>query len=95
MNVAPHPDNCKDIFALLSDYLDLELPADACEQIRDHLEGCPPCVDFVESLRKSVELCRSYDTGVLPGPLSQETRRQLEDAWRKLLASRAASSPAE
>ena len=40
--------DCKQIFALLSQYLDLELPPDACEKIEAHIAGCSPCVDFTE-----------------------------------------------
>lgn len=83
-----HPENCKEVFALLSDYLDLELPPEACEQIKNHLAGCAPCVEFVESLRKTVALCRSYGPNVMPKPLSEEARAELEKAWQKMLSGR-------
>jgi len=92
--MAHHPENCKEVFALLSDYLNVELPPDACEQIERHLADCPPCVEFAESLRKTVALCRSYDPGVMPGPLTAEARTELQRAWQKMLAGRrAAGSP--
>jgi len=28
-----HPETCQEVLALLSDYLDLELPPEACDQI--------------------------------------------------------------
>ena len=37
-----------------SAYLDAELPPGDCAEIEKHIAGCPPCVEFVESLRKSV-----------------------------------------
>jgi anti-sigma factor RsiW len=80
------------VFAMLSDYLNLELPADACDQIRQHLADCPPCVEFAESLRKTVDLCRAYEPDVIPKPLTAEARSELEQAWRKMLAARAAQS---
>src|ERR1035438_689353 len=52
-------EKCKDIFSLLSDYLNLELPPDACHEIEAHLAGCPPCIEFAESLRKTVEIGRA------------------------------------
>jgi anti-sigma factor RsiW len=69
---------------MLSEYLDLELPPDACEHIEQHLTGCTPCVDFVESLRKTIDLCRSYEPETVPDPLSAEARGQLETAWRRV-----------
>ena len=77
--------DCKKIFARLSEYLDVELPDGDCERIKEHLAGCPPCVEFVESLRKSVELCRTYDHDSRPAPMSPDVRAELERVWRKAL----------
>jgi RNA polymerase sigma-70 factor (ECF subfamily) len=80
--------NCKEIFAMLSEYLDMELPAGTCEQIEEHLAGCPPCVEFLDSLRKTVDLCRGSEPGVRPTPLTAEARDELERAWREMLRRR-------
>jgi len=82
------PERCREIFALLSQYLDLELPPEACRDIEQHMAGCPPCVEFAESLRKTVEICRGYKPGVMPEPLSRGAREELERAWRKARAAR-------
>jgi len=79
---------CRELFAMLSDYLNLELPPEACGDVESHLAGCPPCIEFTESLRRTVELCRSYRPTEMPGPISDRTREQLLDAWRKMLAAR-------
>lgn len=84
------PEDCKEVFAMLSQYLDLELPADACKEIEQHLAGCAPCVEFVESLRKTVELCRAYEPELMPGPLTESARSELETAWKRMLAGRKA-----
>jgi anti-sigma factor RsiW len=83
-------EKCKEIFALLSDYLNLELPADACSAIETHLAGCAPCVAFAESLRKTVELCRRFQPKELPAAIRQPAREQLLEAYRKALAARGA-----
>ena len=93
--MAHDPENCKEVFALLSEYLDLELPPEACQEIDRHLTGCAPCVEFVESLRKTVALCRSYQPKVMPVPLTTQARGELERAWHKMLESRAASARLE
>jgi len=62
---------CKQIFAMLSEFLDGELPAKNCHQLERHLEGCPPCVAYLESLKTTVEACRRYQTPKAPVPSKQ------------------------
>lgn len=83
-----HSEKCKEVFSLLSEYLNLELPPDACQEIDAHLAGCPPCIEFAESLRKTVDLCRHYQPAELPDPVGKQAREQLLDAYRKMLAGR-------
>jgi anti-sigma factor RsiW len=80
--------DCREVFSLLSEYLDAELPSDACSEIEEHIQGCAPCVEFVESLRKSVDLCRAHAPEELPAPLAEEARQALREAYRKMLATR-------
>jgi len=51
---------CRRMFALLSAYLDAELPAKNCRELERHLQGCEPCIAYLESLKKTVEACRHY-----------------------------------
>ena len=88
METAPRPEDCKEIFAMLSEYLDLELPPEACREIEAHLAGCPPCIEFAESLRKTVALCREYQAGEMPGPIGQAARERMQQAWQRALAAR-------
>ena len=80
-----HPSDCVKIFALLSEYLDAELPARTCREIEAHLAGCPPCVEFLESLKRTIELCRGREAGPLPDPLSPAAREELILAYRQML----------
>jgi predicted anti-sigma-YlaC factor YlaD len=79
---------CKEIFALLSEYLNLELPPDACKAIDEHLAGCPPCIEFAESLRSTIALCQEYRPSEMPAPLSEDARTRLSRAWRNMVAAR-------
>ncbi len=81
-----HDENCKKMFALLSEYLDMELPAGACKEMAAHIAGCEPCAAFTESLRKTIELCREYQPKELPGPIARDARHELLEAYRKMLA---------
>lgn len=83
-----HPESCQEIFAQLSDYLNLELPPDACAHIDQHLAGCAPCIEFVNSLRKTVQLCRQYQPAELPGELGAQAREQLLGAYKAMLTAR-------
>ncbi len=83
-----HAENCKEIFAMLSEYLDLELPPDACQEIEKHLAGCPPCIEFANSLRKTVEICHEYRAGEEPSPIKESAKQELMAAYRKMLAAR-------
>ena len=75
--------DCKDLFASLSQYLDAELPAADCDAIQAHIAGCPPCVEFVDSLRKTVQLCRESGAPVEPPPLEPEVRHRFLEAFRR------------
>ena len=78
-------DECRELFALLSEYLDGELPADSCEHIRAHIAGCPPCVEFVNSLRRSVELLHGHRSAATPPPLPEQLRNALRAAYRRTI----------
>ena len=81
-------EKCKEVFAMLSQYLDLELPPDACDHVQRHLAGCPPCIEFAESLRKTVDLCHEYAPQEIPAPIGGKAREELLAAWQKMLAGR-------
>ena len=80
----PSPE-CKEIFAQLSAYLDLEIPPDACRQMEEHFKDCPPCIEFVESLRKTVALCKQYSPAEMPASMSEASRAALHAAYRKAM----------
>jgi RNA polymerase sigma-70 factor (ECF subfamily) len=83
-----HNENCKQTFALLSEYLDAELPARTCEEIEAHLAGCPPCIEFLESLRRSIRLCHGFQTPEAPPPISEGEKQELQTAYQKMLEGR-------
>ena len=61
----PH---CKQIFALLSEYLDGELPVKNCRELERHLKGCQPCLAFLENLKTTIQACRTYRVKKVPRP---------------------------
>ncbi len=78
---------CSEIFAKLSEYLDGDLPPDVCESMAAHIEECGPCVAFVESLRKSVALSRKAAAGIEQAELKAEVKARLAEAYEQFRAS--------
>jgi anti-sigma factor RsiW len=80
--------DCRELFALLSQYLDAELKLEACSEIERHLKDCAPCVAFLNTLRKTAELCRQHRPAEAPRPLRQEAREQLRAAYQAACLSK-------
>jgi RNA polymerase sigma-70 factor (ECF subfamily) len=72
---------CKRIFAMLSDYLNAELPVKSCAELERHLAACGPCLAYLESLKNTVEACRRYQVRSIPPP-SKKVREALLSALR-------------
>ena len=80
----PGSQECRELFARLSEYLDGELDPAACGDLERHLGDCTPCQKFLESLRRTVVLVSR-----IPGePLPDSVRRALHDALRSLRQAR-------
>jgi anti-sigma factor RsiW len=79
------PPECADIFAKLSEFIDGELPTEVCEKMRDHIADCGPCVEFVESLRKSIALAKAAKRDLPPIAIPDECRNTLLAAYLEKL----------
>ena len=66
--------DCKAIFESLSEYLDDELPEDFCRTFEQHMDGCPPCQTFLDSLRRTIRLIENVDAPPLPDEIRQSVR---------------------
>lgn len=75
------PDECRDLFANISEYLDGRVDPVRCEQMRGHIEACPACVAFLRNLRAAIDRCRSLaipcDSAVAPRLRAILTREYL------------------
>jgi anti-sigma factor RsiW len=69
--------NCRQLAELLADFVSGELPDERCRQIQDHLGICPPCIQYLESYRLTIELTRKLPCSSLPAPVEQRLREQL------------------
>jgi RNA polymerase sigma-70 factor, ECF subfamily len=73
----PRPAECRAMFAALSDYLDDELPDHLCEQLRQHMGSCEPCLAFLETLRDAVARVHTLTPGKPDPTLAAEVRDKL------------------
>lgn len=60
---------CRRIAELLGDYLEGTLPKATAELLEWHIEGCPPCVAFVNTYRGTVNATRTLHDVPIPPEL--------------------------
>jgi anti-sigma factor RsiW len=63
--------DCSELVELLADYLAGELPKDRAELLEWHLEGCRPCVAFVNTYRGTIRVARKLAEVEMPAELKQ------------------------
>jgi anti-sigma factor RsiW len=74
---------CKDSISLLLNFLDGELSSEETQHLREHLQGCAPCVDFLRTYRATPGLCRK----ALAQKMPQEVSAKLTDFLRARIKS--------
>ena len=67
----PETVECRQIADLLCDYLEGTLPARTRELLEWHIEGCPPCVAFVNTYRGTVNAAGKLRDVTIPAELKQ------------------------
>ncbi len=85
---SPKDPVCLEVFARLSEYIDGELPEDDCAEIEQHIADCPPCIEFLRNLRRSVAASREVQSDLRPGPIPTEIQARLRAAWSQALTRR-------
>ncbi|MEP6888199.1 MAG: zf-HC2 domain-containing protein [Nitrospirales bacterium] len=71
---------CVKILKRLSAYLDDELTADVCKEVRTHMGICPKCEIFLDSLRQTISLCRHFEASPLSPSKKLHLRREIQKA---------------
>ncbi|HXJ79578.1 MAG TPA: anti-sigma factor [Candidatus Methylomirabilis sp.] len=69
MGDSSHDIGCRECMDLLSDYVDGALPREQAELLEWHLEGCAPCVAFVNTYKGTVDAARRLRETTLPPEL--------------------------
>ncbi|HTO93159.1 MAG TPA: zf-HC2 domain-containing protein [Bacteroidota bacterium] len=69
---------CLDVYLHVCEDLDRKLGTRRCREIRKHLEGCPDCRAYLESLKSTVAVYQS----LTPPRLSGAAHRRMLSALR-------------
>jgi anti-sigma factor RsiW len=67
----PSEIECRQIAELLDDYIDGHLPPNTRELIDWHMDGCAPCVAFVNTYRGTVNAARTLRDVPIPVELKK------------------------
>jgi anti-sigma factor RsiW len=71
---------CISIFKRLSEYLDGELDPKAYEEMRVHIKECVKCEVCLETLRRTVALCRNMKMQRVPDRLKERLKSMVHGA---------------
>jgi hypothetical protein len=77
--------SCREIFERLGDYIDHELDPDLCDKIESHVENCEPCIAFINTLRRTVELFHGYGETDAKRELPEPVKENLQQFLKKNL----------
>jgi len=86
-----HDHDCGQIVAMLSEYLDRELLPATCSEFDEHIKDCPECVQFLESLKRSMKICRQFGESQLLPAIDEGQMTRLRQAYANMLTKRGRS----
>jgi anti-sigma factor RsiW len=81
-SAGPSEIECRQIAELLGDYLDGSLPRETRELIDFHIDGCAPCVAFLNTYRGTVDAARKLPDVTIPPELKKRLLTVLKSAKR-------------
>lgn len=70
--------NCADVVAHICENLDYKLNSKKCREIKKHLEQCPNCTAYLDSLKKTVKLYRMVRSTRVPSSSRRKLYRVLK-----------------
>lgn len=72
--------------------LGFTLAPEEIDEIAEHLQGCPPCLEFIESLKTTVKLCKDLGSTEKPPPLDPATHQRLLSAYEAMRTGKVATA---
>lgn len=71
--------HCLEMWEKLSEYIDGELDHATCEKIQKHAENCVACFSCLETLKRTVALCKNVAEKPIPLELSQKLKEIIQN----------------
>jgi anti-sigma factor RsiW len=71
---------CIAMFERLSEYLDNELDEITCKEIEQHIQKCMPCFVCLQTLKRTIDLCKKAEDK----PVPREFSLRLEEVLRNM-----------
>lgn len=68
---------CDKVYLHICDHLDEEITSPRCRQIKQHLEGCPNCRAYLDSLKKTIVLYKAMPEPPVPADTHRELFRTI------------------
>ncbi|MBI3409796.1 MAG: zf-HC2 domain-containing protein [Planctomycetes bacterium] len=75
---------CKELAELLQDFLDGELPKEYSDLICHHLRECGPCINFLESYKVTVTMCRKLPPLEMPVEMKERLQAAVREFEEKM-----------
>ena len=66
--------HCLEMFEKLSEYIDGELDQVTCDEIQRHAEDCVACFSCLETLKRTVALCKNVKEQPIPPNFSDKLK---------------------
>ena len=67
------------MFKRLSEYLDNELDEVTCKEIEHHVKQCVPCFSCLQTLKRTVDLCKQTANKPVPRAFSEKLKELIQN----------------
>ena len=71
--------HCLEMFKKLSEYIDGELDHVTCSDIERHSENCVACFSCLETLKRTVAICKNIEDKPVPKEFSQKLKEIIQN----------------
>jgi hypothetical protein len=71
--------HCLELFEKLSEYIDNELDEVTCQDIEKHVKECVPCFVCLQTLKRTIDLCKQTETRAVPKDFSKKLKEAIQN----------------
>lgn len=72
-------EHCREMFEKLSEYIDGELDHATCAEIEKHANDCVACFACMETLKRTVALCKNVKEQPIPQEFSNKLKEIIQN----------------